>query len=122
MNRTDRSWRCISQCGACCRLAPDERTEALAALDDDQRTTYLSMVGADGWCIHYDSGGRRCRIYEERPSFCRVSQLGTLFSIPEGTFDEFAVQCCREQIRDRYGGRSKVMRRFNRAQGQGGQP
>jgi Fe-S-cluster containining protein len=116
MNQSHQSWRCISQCGACCRLAPDERTEALAALNDDQRSLYLSMVGSDGWCIHYDSGGRRCRIYAERPEFCRVSQLGTLFSIPDESFDAFAIQCCREQIRHQYGGRSPVMRRFNRAQ------
>ena len=117
MTKADQHWRCISQCGACCRLAPDERVEALRALDDEQRSLYLSMVGPDGWCIHYDSGGRRCRIYENRPEFCQVSQLGPLFSIPEESFDAFAIQCCREQIRDRYGGRSRVMRRFNRALG-----
>ena len=25
------------------------------------------MVGDDGWCIHYDSGGQRCTIYSDRP-------------------------------------------------------
>ena len=55
-------WMDLHQhCGACCRLCP-ERSEALAALNDEQRRQYLSMVGEDGWCIHYDSGGRRCRI------------------------------------------------------------
>ena len=67
------TWTCIHHCGACCRLAPEERQEALDALTEEQRETYLGMVGEDGWCKHYDSGGRR-RIYAERPT-CRVSSL-----------------------------------------------
>jgi hypothetical protein len=72
-------WQCISGCGACCRLDPEERGEAIEALDADQRELYLSMVGSDGWCIHFDTGGRRCRIYDQRPDFCRVENLMTLF-------------------------------------------
>jgi hypothetical protein len=72
-------WQCISGCGACCRLDPEERGEAIEALDADQRELYLSMVGPDGWCIHFDTGGRRCRIYDQRPDFCRVENLMTLF-------------------------------------------
>ena len=116
MNSRGERWQCIEQCGACCRLCPDERQEALAALSDAQRSRYLAMVGDDGWCIHYDSGGRRCRIYDERPDFCRVSHLGDLFEIDDASLDGFAIACCRQQIRSRYGGRSAVMRRFNRAQ------
>ena len=116
MNKQSASWRCIHHCGACCRLCPEERGEALAALSEEQRTTYLSMVGDDGWCIHYDSGGQRCTIYAERPDFCRVSELGTLFDVPPDELDSFAISCCRQQIRATYGGRSGVMRRFDRAQ------
>ena len=109
-------WQCISQCGACCRLAPEERAEALEALNDADQATYLSMVGTDGWCIHYDSGGRRCRIYEDRPRFCRVSSMVQLFDIASDQLDAFAIHCCQQQIRSVYGGRSKELRRFNRAQ------
>ena len=109
-------WQCISQCGACCRLAPEERAEALEALNDEDQATYLSMVGTDGWCIHYDSGGRRCRIYEDRPRFCRVSSIDQLFDIAADQLDAFAIDCCQQQIRSVYGGRSKELRRFNRAQ------
>ena len=116
MNSRGERWQCIRHCGACCYLSPDERQEALAALSDEQRKRYLAMVGNDGWCIHYDSGGRRCRIYSDRPEFCRVSQLGELFDVESDSLDAFAMQCCRQQIRSRYGGRSAVMRRFNRAQ------
>ncbi len=75
-------WQCISGCGACCRLDPSERGEAIEALDAHQRELYLSMVGADGWCIHFDTGGRRCRIYDQRPDFCRVENLMSLFGSP----------------------------------------
>lgn len=116
------TWQCISGCGACCRLDPAERGEALDALTPEQRSEYLAMVGPDGWCIHFDTGGRRCRIYNERPSFCRVENLITLFGSnddqPEAEpldGDALAIACCKQQIRSEYGGRGRVMRRFLRA-------
>lgn len=127
-----RHWRCISGCGACCRLDPAERGEDLAALGPAQQHAYLQMVGADGWCIHFDTGGRRCRIYEDRPDFCRVENLLSLFGKPDATeaaaadpaasgpaqaarAEALAIQSCRQQIRAEYGGRGRVMRRFERA-------
>lgn len=120
MSSKDYKWQCIQHCGACCRLCPEERQEALDALTPEQQQQYLSMVGEDGWCIHYDSGGRRCRIYEDRPLFCRVSALSALFDVAEDDFDPFAIACCQQQIRSNYGGRSGVMRKFNRSIRQGG--
>jgi len=128
-------WQCIQQCGACCRLDPELRQDALDALSPDQRELYLSMVGADGWCIHFNSGSRSCRIYDTRPDFCRVSNLSRLFgtdslgsgspssdspssdspgSDSEGA-DSLAIACCQQQIRSEYGGRGRVMKRFLRA-------
>ena len=109
------SWQCISGCGACCRLDPGERPEALEALDADEQELYLSMVGADGWCRHYDTGGQRCRIYDERPRFCRVTNLASIFAVAEAEANGFAIACCRQQIRSEHGGRGKVLRRFERA-------
>lgn len=120
MTQAQPSWTCIHHCGACCRLAPEERQEAIEALTESQRETYLSMVGEDGWCKHYDTGGRRCRIYDTRPDFCRVSSLATLFDIPEQHADAFAIACCNQQIRSLYGGRSLELRRFKRAVNQSG--
>ncbi len=114
MTRRGNRWSCMDQCGACCRLAPDERPEAVEALDPDQRREYLSMVGADGWCIHFDSGSRRCRIYDARPDFCRVSSLCSLFDIEPEHADPFAIACCRQQIRSVHGGRSRELRKFER--------
>ncbi|MFM7548477.1 MAG: YkgJ family cysteine cluster protein [Cyanobacteriota bacterium] len=119
---TQPTWRCITGCGACCRLDPAERVEALQALNPEQCLQYLAMVGGDGWCIHFDTGGRRCRIYDERPSFCRVENLTSLFGatadIPNGSDvdpDALAIACCTQQIRSEFGGRGRVMRRFQRA-------
>ena len=104
----------MDQCGACCRLAPDERPEAVESLDPNQQQQYLSMVGADGWCIHFDSGSRRCRIYDTRPDFCRVSSLCGLFGVEPDHVDAFAIACCRQQIRSVHGGRSRELRKFER--------
>ncbi len=108
-------WSCISGCGACCRLDPDQRSEALAVLTPSQRETYRAMVGPDGWCVHFDTGGRRCRVYDERPDFCRVANLAPLFGVEPAESTAFAIACCRQQIREEYGGRDDVMRRFRRA-------
>ena len=108
-------WRCISGCGSCCRLDPGEREEALEALTAEQQEQYLSMVGADGWCIHYDTGSSTCRIYDERPMFCRVENLATLFDVAPEEANAFAIACCRQQIRSEHGGRGMVMKRFEQA-------
>ncbi|WP_411867357.1 YkgJ family cysteine cluster protein [Vulcanococcus limneticus] len=109
------TWRCISGCGSCCRLDPGERNEALAALSPEQQEQYLAMVGPDGWCLHFDTGSSQCRIYDERPAFCRVENLGVLFDVPEAERNAFAIACCRQQIRCEHGGRGMVMRRFEQA-------
>ena len=114
MTRPVERWACMDQCGACCRLAPDERPEAVESLDPNQQQQYLSMVGADGWCIHFDSGSRRCRIYDTRPDFCRVSSLCGLFGVEPDHVDAFAIACCRQQIRSVHGGRSRELRKFER--------
>jgi len=113
--RGDERWQCISGCGCCCRLDPSLRPEALEALSESQRATYLTMVGADGWCIHFDTGGRRCRIYASRPDFCRVSSLIELFGQRGEDGNGLAIACCKQQIRSEDGGRGKVIRRFLRA-------
>lgn len=151
-------WRCISGCGACCRLDPSLRGDDLGFLDPEQQRTYLSMVGEDGWCIHFDTGGRRCRIYASRPDFCRVENLMSLFAPQQAPAERdkkaadqggvgnpvdedrtlsgspepsnstgagvaaldpaaqaLAIASCRTQIRAEYGGRGRVMKRFEQA-------
>jgi Fe-S-cluster containining protein len=115
MGRSTPQWRCIAGCGSCCRLDPALRAEALELLDDEQRSTYLAMVGEDGWCVHYDTGGQRCRIYATRPPFCRVETIMGLLGAEGEAADGLAIRFCQEQIRSESGGRGKVMRRFQRA-------
>ncbi|MEB3235524.1 MAG: YkgJ family cysteine cluster protein [Cyanobacteriota bacterium] len=111
-------WQCIQGCGACCRLDPALRQEAIDLLSPQQQERYHSLVGEDGWCKHFDTGARRCRIYDNRPDFCQVANLVHLFGeadLGSTAGDAFAIACCKQQIRSEYGGRGKVMRRFLQA-------
>ena len=65
-------WRCMEGCGACCNLDPRERPDLDSYLSPENLELYMSMVGENGWCINYDHDMRKCTIYEDRPSFCRV--------------------------------------------------
>ena len=77
----------------------------------------MAMVGADGWCINFNTGSRSCRIYAERPDFCNVANLVLLFGTIDdpSAGDRLAISCCLQQIRSEYGGRGRVMKRFQRA-------
>jgi Fe-S-cluster containining protein len=113
------TWQCVKACGACCFLSPEERPDLASYLTPEQLTLYLSMVGENGWCIHYDAGDRLCTIYPDRPSFCRVSfdTFEAMFAIEADELDDFAIDCCQEHIADIYGEESAEMDRFNRAVG-----
>ena len=112
MKSARQQWKCISQCGACCRLDPLERTEAIESLNPEQAREYLQMVGKNGWCIYYDTGSRRCRIYENRPDFCKVANLKQFFDVDTKDYHQNAIKFCIQQIKSIYGGRSKELRRF----------
>ena len=112
MNESPLLWRCISNCGACCRLAPDERIESIEALSEDQAKLYLGMVDENGWCKNYDVTNRMCRIYDQRPDFCKVSSLSNIFGIANEDADMFAIKCCIEHISSIYGTDSRVMQQF----------
>lgn len=32
------------------------------------------MIGPDDWCIHFDKENRQCKVYEDRPQFCKVDK------------------------------------------------
>ena len=72
------------------------------------------MVGEDGWCINFDRDNRRCKIYSDRPWFCRedAKTFEEMFAIPESEMDEFAIECCFEQIGTVYGDSSSEMNRY----------
>ena len=108
------SWRCVKQCGACCHLDPADRPDLEEYLSPGEIELYLSLVGEDGWCIHYDSQHRQCRIYEQRPQFCRVEpeNFQRMYGIAATEFDEFAIACCHQQIEFLYGEDSPEIERY----------
>jgi hypothetical protein len=113
------TWQCVHSCGACCFLAPDDRPDLAKYLTPEQLSHYLSLVGADGWCINYDKKTRICRIYDSRPDFCRVTPatFEAMFGVPANTLDDFAIACCQEHIKDIYGEQSTELARFNQTVG-----
>ncbi len=110
-------WRCVQQCGACCQLDPSDRPDLADYLSPEELTQYLSMVGPDGWCINYNHDQRTCNIYEERPRFCRVdaASFEAMYGIDPADLDEFAIDCCQQQIEGVYGNDSPEMERFQTA-------
>ena len=85
------NWGCVKNCGACCKLGPlDSRPDLQSYLTEDQYKLFISMIGPDDWCKHFDKENRLCTIYENRPEFCRVDKQNfkKMFDIDE---DEFSV-------------------------------
>jgi hypothetical protein len=109
------TWRCVNNCGACCNLNPTERPDLEDYLSPEELELYLSMVGKGGWCINFDHETRKCRIYEERPRFCRVQPdiFEQMYGVEAEEFSEFAIACCHEHITDLYGEDSEEMEHYN---------
>jgi len=101
-------------CGACCHLAPEERPGLEEYLSSSELTLYLSLVGEDGWCINFDQDSRECKIYAERPRFCRVQPdtFKDMYGVEADEFNDFAIDCCHEQIEGVYGEDTLEMRRY----------
>ncbi|NJM97021.1 MAG: YkgJ family cysteine cluster protein [Phormidesmis sp. RL_2_1] len=113
------TWQCVKNCGACCQLDPADRPDLSEYLSPTELALYMSMVGDDGWCINYDQTQRNCRIYAERPNFCRVQPdtFEQLYHIQPAELNDFAIECCQQQINGVYGNRSEEMERFHEAVG-----
>jgi uncharacterized protein len=113
------TWLCVKQCGACCHLDPSDRPDLADYLSPAELQQYLSMVGEDGWCINFDSIARECRIYADRPRFCRVEPeiFQDLYGVEPEDLNDFAIDCCRQQIDAVFGDRSLEMLRFDRQVG-----
>ena len=113
------TWQCVKTCGACCNLTPADRPELADYLTPEELDIYLGLVGPDGWCINYDAEQRLCKIYDQRPSFCRVeaSTFEQMFGITKAELNEFAIDCCKEQISGVYGPKSDELKRFRTAVG-----
>lgn len=113
------TWQCVKQCGACCHLEPADRPNLEDYLSPEDLALYLSLVGEDGWCIHFQHETRECQIYPDRPRFCRVTSdvFQDLYGIEPEELNDFAIDCCRQQIEGVYGDRSLEMIRFDQSTG-----
>lgn len=113
------TWRCINHCGACCRLDPGDRPDLEDYLTPEELKLYLSMIGEGGWCINFDHATRECKIYANRPRFCRVEPdvFYDLYGIEPDELNDFAIECCRQQIEGVHGNRSLELLRFNQEVG-----
>ncbi|XP_021776229.1 uncharacterized protein LOC110740052 isoform X1 [Chenopodium quinoa] len=112
-------WQCVKQCGACCKLSkgpsfvtPEEIFENPSDIE-----LYKSLVGTDGWCIHFDKSTRSCSIYDDRPYFCRVEPevFQNLYGITKRKFNKEACSFCKDTIKSIYGADSEELDRFNKA-------
>ena len=107
-----KSWRCIENCGACCRLDLDERDDLSGVLSSKDMALINSMTNKDGWCKYFDKSNMKCLIYESRPHFCRVNEFSKAFKGYLKNGDKFLIDCCTQHISYIYGRKSKQMRDF----------
>mmetsp|Transcript_175 Transcript_175/g.554 ORF Transcript_175/g.554 Transcript_175/m.554 type:complete len:199 (+) Transcript_175:59-655(+) len=118
--RTIGRWKCVKNCGACCYLDAAEREDLETLLSEEQMKLYQSMVAEDGWCKHYEKSTRTCSIFEERPTFCRVSkdELSKVLDFESAEeFEDAAIDMCMDHIFGIYGPRSSEMQRYTSAVG-----
>ena len=110
------TWKCVEGSGACCNLDQSDRTDLEDYLTPEELDHYLSLVGEEGWCINFEQETRKCLIYEQRPRFCRVQpdSFQEMYDIDPSEFNDFAIECCRQQIEGVYGGKSTEMKHYNR--------
>ncbi|KAF8042363.1 hypothetical protein BT93_A0860 [Corymbia citriodora subsp. variegata] len=117
--KKDPLWRCVENCGACCKLdkGPSFVTPEEVFDDPGDIELYRSMIGPDGWCVHFEKSTRKCSIYPDRPYFCRVEEdvFKSLYGIDKKKFNKEACSFCRDTIKAIYGSDSKELDNFNRA-------
>ncbi len=115
------TWQCVTGCGACCNLDPSDRPDLADYLTPEELDHYLSLVGEGGWCINFDHDTRKCRIYEQRPRFCRVTPqtFEQMYGVERAEFNNFAIECCQQQIAGVHGENSTEMEHYNREVGEG---
>ena len=102
--------RC-SNCGICCT-----ETEMLLAVRDIRRLEkkgynnnyftefdkqgYAVLKNRDGYCVFYDLKGRRCTVYADRPSGCRIYPV--ILDEEKGiVFDDICDSCVSISLKEK---------------------
>ena len=110
-----KSWKCIENCGACCKLDLTDREDLSNILTLKDKALINSMTRKDGWCKYLDKSNGKCMIYQSRPHFCRVNQFSSLFKGYLKNGDKFLIDCCTQHISSIHGRKSKQMKDFKKA-------
>ncbi|KAI5395460.1 hypothetical protein KIW84_061870 [Lathyrus oleraceus] len=112
-------WHCVEGCGACCKLqkGPSYPSPEEIFTNTSDVELYNSLIGPDGWCIHYEKSTRKCSIYSDRPYFCRAEPevFKSLFGVKEKNFNKEACSSCRDSIKAVYGSNSKELHSFDKS-------
>ena len=108
-----KSWTCIEKCGACCQIDLKYRENLIGILSNKEIELIKSMTQKDGWCKYFDKKNMKCKIYENRPHFCKVSIFSKKFKEYKKNGDKFLINCCKDHISFIYGKKSDQMKRFN---------
>ena len=58
------SWKCIENCGACCKFNLDERSGLADKLSQEDIDLINSMTGKDGWCKNLDRENKNFKIVQ----------------------------------------------------------
>ena len=109
-----KSWSCIENCGACCKLDLSEREGLSEILSRKDKALIKTMRNKEGWCKYLDKSNKKCMIYESRPHFCRVNEFSTSFKGYLEKGDKFLIDCCTQHISSIYGRKSKQMKIFKK--------
>ena len=109
-----KSWTCIENCGACCKLDLQEREGIYDILNNEDLKLIYSMTAKDGWCKHFDKESKKCGIYIDRPHFCRVNEFSNSFNEYKKNGDKFLINCCKQHIESIYGKKSDQMNSFKK--------
>ena len=110
-----KSWKCVENCGACCKFNLSERTDLADKLNKQDIDLINTMTSKDGWCKNLDRETKKCLIYESRPHFCRVNKFSTSFDEYLKSGDKFLIDCCKQHISSNYGYKSEEMKTFKMA-------
>lgn len=109
-----KSWTCINECGACCKFDLHDRENISKFLNDDDIALINSMTDKNGWCKNLDKKNMSCKIYDERPHFCRVDNFSINFKEYLKKGDNFLINCCKQHISSVYGKKSPQMISFKK--------
>ncbi|XP_074368904.1 uncharacterized protein LOC141708946 isoform X1 [Apium graveolens] len=118
-NKKEAVWQCVKSCGACCKLDKGPSFPSPDEIFDDPSDVELfrSMIGPEGWCVQFEMSTRTCKIYADRPYFCRVEPdiFEQLYGIEKKKFNKEACSSCIDTIKAIYGSQSKELDNFNHA-------